>query len=86
VVSGEIAALNDRIFDVIVAENTLEREPDELFSMLAPRGRLVALVGSGAVGTAFVFTRDNGNVTRHPAFNAGLPPRFAAATGSDFVL
>src|SRR5690606_6791631 len=63
VVSGEIAALDDRLFDVIVAGNTLEREPDELFSMLAPRGRLVALVGSGVVGTAFVFTRDNGNVT-----------------------
>jgi len=85
IVAGDIARLGKARFDVIVVEGALDAVPGPVMAALAEGGRLVALIQAGAVCLAHLFVRSGGEVTARPAFNAALPPLFAARPDEDFV-
>ncbi len=85
-IHGSPEALDGQLFDAIIVDGALEREPLDLFPLLAPGGRLVATMRSGAVGIATIFVSSDDGIKARSAFNVGLPPVFSAAPVAEFVL
>ncbi len=61
-------------YDVIVVDGAVETMPEALFDQLAEGGRMVAVVGYGRTGTAFLYTKSEGRIGRRPAFDTNAPP------------
>lgn len=76
VVEGEHAAglASEAPFDIIVIEGRVPEVPDALLAQLGENGRLVAVVGDGAMARAVVYTRHGGTVSARHAFDAAIPP------------
>jgi protein-L-isoaspartate(D-aspartate) O-methyltransferase len=76
VVRGPLAAgfEAEAPYDCIVVEGAVETVPDALLGQLRDGGRLVAVVGLGAVGQATIFRRQGEVVSRRRAFNAAVRP------------
>jgi len=81
VVSGPLTAgwPKGAPYDVIVLEGATETAPAALLSQLKEGGRLVAVVGSGPLGKATVFSMTGGHATAQTLFDAAAPllPGFA---------
>jgi protein-L-isoaspartate(D-aspartate) O-methyltransferase len=58
-------------FDFILVNGAVAREPATLFGQLAEGGRLVAILRSGWLGRAALFTKSSGVVSGRPIFDAG---------------
>lgn len=73
-------------YDVIVIEGAVEAVPEALSDQLGEGGRLVAVVGEGAVGRAALFLRVDGVLSRRDLFDAAVPrlPGFEVAPGFVF--
>jgi protein-L-isoaspartate(D-aspartate) O-methyltransferase len=63
-----------RLFDAIIIEGAVDREPSAFFPLLAEGGRMVALVRHGSVSTAHLYVRAGTEVAGRAEFNAALPP------------
>lgn len=76
VVEGEHAAglASEAPFDIIVIEGRVPEVPDALLAQLGEKGRLVAVVGDGAMAHAVVYTRHGGTVSARHVFDAAIPP------------
>jgi len=76
VVEGKHAAglASEAPFDVIVIEGRVPQVPDALLAQLGENGRLVAVVGDGAMARGVVYTRHGGTASARHAFDAAVPP------------
>lgn len=72
-------------FHVILLEGAVDRPPQSLLDRLAPGGRLVALLRTGATATATVFTHTPQGVITQSHFNATLPSLSQEAPEVEFV-
>ena len=75
-VTVHVGALNRGLearkpFDFILVNGAITEEPKELFSQLAEGGRLVAILRSGWLGRAALFSKSSGVVSGRPIFDAG---------------
>lgn len=84
-VTGDIANLGQRRFDVIVVEGALPSVPNAFMMALNDAGRLVAVIQSGAVAVAHLFVKSQRGVTARSAFSARVPPLLAASPDETFV-
>lgn len=88
VVAGELTAgaVKHGPYDVIVIEGAVEAVPAAIEAQLKEGGRIGAVFMDGALGTARIGRKIDGEVTWRYAFNAAAPvlPGFTAAKG--FVL
>jgi protein-L-isoaspartate(D-aspartate) O-methyltransferase len=68
-------------YDVVLIDGGVEFVPQPLCDVLAPGGRLLAVVSAGPVGKATYFQSINGEVGGRPLFDAMLPvlPEFKKA-------
>ena len=75
-------------YDVIVIANGgIAERPEKLLQQLKPGGRLVAIMRSGGIGRAVVFTRSQGGIGDRYVFEAQPPlilPGFATAPAFSF--
>ncbi len=60
-------------YDVIVINGAVAEIPAVISGQLAEGGRLVAIVGAGAMGKGTLMTRDNGVLSSRVEFDAGTP-------------
>jgi protein-L-isoaspartate(D-aspartate) O-methyltransferase len=60
-------------YDVILIDGGVETVPEGLGAQLAPRGRLVTVVGTGPVGKATMFQSVNGELQGRVLFDAMAP-------------
>ena len=76
VVEGDHAAGlgSEAPFDVIVIEGGVPQVPEALLAQLGDNGRLVAVVGDGAMARGVVYTRHGGTVSARHVFDAAVPP------------
>lgn len=74
-------------YDVVVVEGRIPAAPDALLAQLNDGGRLVAVVGEGAVSPAMLFTKHHGGISLRTAFDASVAalPGFAGAPKTVFV-
>ncbi len=84
-VSVHAGALNaglasEKPYDLILVNGGVSKEPKELLDQLAEGGRLVAIVGKGWLGHAFLFTKSSGVISGRAVFDAGaeILPGFEA--------
>jgi len=61
-------------YDVIFLEGAVEAIPPLMLNQLRDHGRLVAVIGTGGSGVATLTTRNDGELGRRVAFNAGVGP------------
>lgn len=61
-------------YDVIFLGGAVEEIPDALFGQLKEKGRLVAVIGHGNAGVAYLYVKTNGVVGRVRGFNAAVKP------------
>jgi len=75
VVQGEHAAglAREAPFDVIVVEGSVPQVPETLLAQLGENGRLVAVVGDGAMAHGVVYTRHGKSVSSRHVFDAAVP-------------
>lgn len=85
VLTGDIAAIGNRRFDVIIVQGMLDSVPEVMLAALNEGGRLVALLRKGPVGVAHVFLRSGGKVTARAEFSAFLPPLDGVQQKVEFV-
>lgn len=76
VVEGDLTSgyASEAPYDVVFVNGAVDDVPARLFDQLKEGGRLVAVVGSGNTGRAMLYSKDNGNVSALPAFNASVRP------------
>lgn len=72
-------------YDVIFFDGMLTESPDELLSLLADGGRIVAVLQDGPIGLAWVFSRQGERVTKQSYFNAKLPFVLSEPRAAEFV-
>jgi protein-L-isoaspartate(D-aspartate) O-methyltransferase len=88
VVAGSLAAgaAAHGPYDVIILQGGVEIVPEALLTQLKEGGRIAAIFMTGALGTARIGYKLDGQVSWRPIFNATAPvlPGFAARRG--FVL
>ena len=72
-------------YDLIFLNGAVESVPPILFDQLREGGRLVAAVGSGLSGQAFLFVKDGGVVSGRPAFNISVKPLPGFRKAEEFV-
>jgi protein-L-isoaspartate(D-aspartate) O-methyltransferase len=72
-------------YDVIVIEGSAELVPAALFDQLANGGRLVGVIGRGAVGKAMLYRRADGDLSGRPVFDAAAAPLPGFAKPPEFV-
>ncbi|HEV7344239.1 MAG TPA: protein-L-isoaspartate O-methyltransferase [Devosia sp.] len=72
-VKGGIESVASDRFDVIVVQGRLPAIPDGFFTLLKDSGRLVALVGAGAVAVATVYSKSGGRISVRSDFSASVP-------------
>lgn len=85
VVTGTVDQFGPARFDVIIAQGMLDSIPAAFFDVLKDGGRIVALVRTGPVGLATVFTKSGGHVAARREFNASLPPLFGVLRDEEFI-
>jgi protein-L-isoaspartate(D-aspartate) O-methyltransferase len=73
-------------FDAILLEGAAPQVPQELLGQLKDGGRLVAVVGDGAMGRATVWRRTGKLFDPRPVFDAGAHPLPGFAQAAEFVL
>ncbi|MBZ0214922.1 MAG: protein-L-isoaspartate O-methyltransferase [Fimbriimonadaceae bacterium] len=61
-------------YDVIFINGAVSKVPELLFSQLKEGGRLVAVIGNGPVGVAWLYLKSDGHVGGRPAFDATIAP------------
>lgn len=68
-------------FDVIVIEGAVDFVPDALLAQLAEGGRLVCVQGIGPAAKATIYSRNRGDISSRPVFDASASalPGFAKA-------
>ena len=85
VVTGKLAEGSAKCapYDVITVEGGVEVMPDNILSQLKEGGRIGAVFMDGAVGTARIGYKTNGQLTWRSVFNAAAPvlPGFQKARG-----
>ncbi len=85
VVTGKLAEGSAKCapYDVITVEGGVEVMPDTILSQLKEGGRIGAVFMDGAVGTARIGYKTNGQLTWRSVFNAAAPvlPGFQKARG-----
>ncbi len=85
VVTGKLAEGSAKCapYDVITVEGAVEVMPDTILSQLKEGGRIGAVFMDGAVGTARIGYKTNGQLTWRSVFNAAAPvlPGFQKARG-----
>lgn len=59
-------------YDVIFLNGAVSEVPEVLFAQLKDGGRLVAVVGQGPVGVAWIYLKTGENVGGRPAFDATI--------------
>ena len=66
-------------YNVIFFDGAVQAVPDAICDQLAEGGRLVAILANERVGTAFLFSRFGGVISKREVFDAGTPllPGFA---------
>lgn len=76
VVEGDLTAgyASEAPYDAIFVNGAVDEVPASLLEQLKEGGRLVAVVGAGNTGRAMLYSRNNGNVSAVPAFNASVRP------------
>lgn len=72
-------------YDVIFLNGSIPLKPDALCEQLAEGGRLIAIVGNGAVGHATVFVRANEAVTSRVVFDSPAQPLPGFEIAKSFV-
>ena len=61
-------------YDAILVNGACGEIPETLFDQLAEGGRLCAVApGESGVGSAMLWTKQNGNVSNRPLFDANIP-------------
>ncbi len=58
-------------FDLILVNGCVTKEPKELLDQLAEGGRLVAIIGKGWLGHAYLFAKNSGAISGRAVFDAG---------------
>jgi protein-L-isoaspartate(D-aspartate) O-methyltransferase len=61
-------------YDVIFIGGSTEQVPEPLFAQLKEKGRLVAVVGHGNAGVAYLYVKTNDVIGRVRGFNAAVKP------------
>ncbi len=61
-------------YDVIFLNGAIPAKPEKLCNQLAEGGRLVAILGDGTVGRAYVYVRSSDSVTYRVIFDALAQP------------
>jgi protein-L-isoaspartate(D-aspartate) O-methyltransferase len=61
-------------YDAIMLEGSAEMVPDALFGQLAEGGRLVAIIGAGPASKAMIYSRNRGDISGRPIFDASAAP------------
>ena len=85
IVAGDIDRVARAGFDVIIVQGTLDSVPQSFIEALKDGGRLVALIRTGAVSVANIFTKSGREVTARAEFNAFLPPLLTGRHNEEFV-
>ena len=62
---------SEKPFDLILVNGDVSKEPKELLEQLAEGGRLVAIIGKGWLGHAYLYTKSSGAVSGRAIFDAG---------------
>ena len=60
-------------YNVIFFDGAVQTVPDAICDQLAEGGRLVAIVSSERVGTAYLYSRFGGVISKREVFDAGTP-------------
>ncbi len=60
-------------YNVIFFDGAVQTVPDAICDQLAEGGRLVAIVASERVGTAYLYSRFGGVISKREVFDAGTP-------------
>ncbi len=87
VVSGELSDgyASQGPYDVIFVGGSVPEPPQALLDQLKDGGRMVAVVGQGAIGEACVFVKRGGVVGSKVVFDASVPPLPGAVRHAEFV-
>lgn len=72
-------------YDVIFVNGAIAERPETLLAQLAEGGRLVAVIGEGAMGKAELFLREHGRIGCRSGFDAGIPPLVGFSKTVGFV-
>jgi protein-L-isoaspartate(D-aspartate) O-methyltransferase len=64
----------DGAFDAILVSGACETVPEDLFPLLAPAGRMIAVIGLGRAARVMLYHKSEGAVTGRPVFDASAPP------------
>lgn len=74
-VSGDLGAghMKRAPYAAILVNGAVEQVPDTLMSQLAEGGRLAAVIGTGPVGRATLFTKRRGMAAAQILFDAAVP-------------
>jgi len=75
----------EKPFDLILVNGGVSKEPKELLDQLAEGGRLVAIIGKGWLGHAYLFTRSSGAISGRAVFDAGAEILPGFETKQQFV-
>jgi protein-L-isoaspartate(D-aspartate) O-methyltransferase len=83
IVTGSLAAgaAAKGPYDVIVLEGAVEFVPQTLLDQLAEGGRLACILGIGPAAKATIYSRNRGDISSRPVFDAAAPvlPGFTKA-------
>ncbi|RUT32670.1 methyltransferase domain-containing protein [Arsenicitalea aurantiaca] len=86
IVAGWLDALaGEEPFDVVVVGAAAGQLPQELFDLIAPGGRLVAVVQDGVASAASLHVKSASGVAAREAFNLYLPPIGELGRAAEFV-
>ncbi|MFZ3032946.1 MAG: protein-L-isoaspartate O-methyltransferase [Parvibaculum sp.] len=72
-------------YDVILLNGSIPAKPDTLCEQLAEGGRLMVIIGDGAVGHATIFVRANETVTARVIFDSPAQPLPGFEVAKSFV-
>lgn len=85
VLTQEQSALDAGPYDAMVFEGAIGNVQDTYLERLAPRGRLVAVIGAGRTGVATVWIRTADGIVSRTHFNAMLPSTMSNDAPEEFV-
>lgn len=72
-------------YDAIFVNGSIEVEPESLFDQLAEGGRMIAVVGRGGAAQAFLFLKENNQVSSRKLFNSAIPALPGFECEAEFV-
>lgn len=72
-------------YNVIFINGAIEIEPTGMFDQLAEGGRLVAVIGHGGAAQAWIFQKENSQVSSRKLFNSSIPSLPGFERSAEFV-